>query len=155
MRMQKVGLILFLSLAFTIGNIQGQSIYAEGLGNGIAYSINYDYHWSNRLPGWGNKVGVGFIPDDSKNYWYVPVHVNYTFGGKNALELAGGFTWIAHEENEFFPSSSVMYRWRSSLGFIFRIGITSTFVVPDSDDAFHIPPGIFWFWPGVSVGWKL
>ena len=78
------------------------SIFAEGLGSGLFYSINYERLIINEL---GARLGFAYIPvsasagsvSSSASYLFFPMELNYLGirGGSHVLELGGGGTIIA------------------------------------------------------------
>jgi hypothetical protein len=115
-----------------------QAVFAELFGRSIDFSLNYDRRFSNRVDGWGFSVGLGDVSDDnidSRNYFSIPVSVNYLVG-KNGkyLEVGGGLTYFNAnitdgagangEGNSVVGTFTVGYRNQPVKGgFMFRAGI--------------------------------
>ncbi len=67
------------------------NLYAEFLGPGIFYSINYDARFSKSERGLGFRIGAGGLYADGDGYWVVPFGLNYLLGANgNYFELGGG-----------------------------------------------------------------
>lgn len=107
------------------------SIYLEGLGNGIFYSINYDHLFSMKNnPKIGVATRIGF--SHGTYQWLfgttitlttLPAEIYFSYGKKSCLELGLGYT-VFFEDNYMdgmfaFRSS---YKYRGSEGFIFGVG---------------------------------
>lgn len=83
-----------------------QAIYAEALGNGFFYSLNYDARLKkNTTDGWGARAGIGMISisaEDTLNnlkgrvaITSIPIVANYIVGKKRSgLELGIGPTIV-------------------------------------------------------------
>jgi len=123
---------------FIIEGSQAQSnktLYFEGLGNGIVYSINYDWRFTPGSDGIGARVGFGGFYAQKDVVITLPVMVNYLFG-KNGhfLELGAGGGFYRFPDNivgdydyEGFIGAtfSVKYRWQPPEGgFMFTVGWT-------------------------------
>ncbi len=118
---------------------RAQNVYAEILGQGLLFSINYDTRFSNKRNGIGGRIGFGGIGGDGAGLITVPVSLNYLLGeGKNFFEIGLGATYAKiSTNNDFFfgdGGSSVigtmafMYRLQPvKTGFSFRGGITPVF----------------------------
>lgn len=121
------------------------SIYAELLGNGLLYSLNYDHklfnHLSARIGGMyaGGLEGEALGEDIS--LLLVPVMANYLVGnGSSRLEIGAGLSfgyasgnWAGAGELSGGGlagfTSTVGYRLQpTDGGFLFRIGFTPTFL---------------------------
>ena len=119
------------------------SIFIELLGNGVAYSLNYDHklfnHLSARLGGmyapWNDKDA-----NQSASLILVPLMANYLVGnGSSRLEIGAGLTFGHASGNlegidEFSGggiaafTSTIGYRLQpTNGGFLFRIGFTPIF----------------------------
>lgn len=108
------------------------SIYLEGGGNGIAYSLNYDHLFSmknNPKMGIGTRIGFshGTYPwlfGMESTVAILPVEIFFSYGIKSCLELGLGYTFVFEENNRedeiTFRSS---YKYRGPKGFIFGVGV--------------------------------
>src|ERR1017187_1511019 len=132
------------------------AIYLELLGNGVAWSINYDRFLT---PDLGFRIGFGYFgigtgpagqnQDNiiSESLTAVPATLNYFIGshdnrgrlGSSKLELGIGIVYI-HVTASFFGiggaastiggTGTVGYRYQASDGgFVFRIGFTPIYVM--------------------------
>ena len=110
------------------------SIYLEGGGIGIAYSINYDHLFSmknNPKVGIATRIGYSqgeypwiFGLSDIKAI--LPMEIFFSYGTKSCLELGLSYTIIIEEHGSErgdavnFRSS---YRYRGPKGFNFGVGV--------------------------------
>jgi hypothetical protein len=132
------------------------AFYLELLGNGVAWSINYDRFLA---PDFGFRVGFGYFGIGaapigqnqenviSESLTSVPATLNYFIGshdnrgrlGSSKLELGIGIVYV-HVTESFFgingaastigETATVGYRYQASDGgFVFRIGFTPIYVV--------------------------
>ena len=148
---------VFVQMSFSQNIELGKRvIYAELMGNALAYSINFEQGLNVRDQNFGIRIGAGYIPSSGESALTMPLHLNYLLGSKHALEIGIGATLQirGNNESEIRPSSALMYRYCSCKGFIFRVGIAPTWL-PKSNEAMHIPAELFWFYPGISFGLRL
>ena len=147
------------------------SVYAELLGNGGLYSINYD----RRLGGGGASIRVGAasfqaqggflvsVPDERHRFLLAPVLLNVLTGaGTHHLELGGGVivgseqvTRARSGQSERFTllsaTGTLGYRRQpADGGFVFRIGLTPIYGF-GTEEAAYPEKGLF-FSGGLSVG---
>lgn len=108
------------------------SVYLEGLGNGILYSVNYDHLFSmkkNPKIGVGARIGIShasipWIFGTTFTFTTLPLETYFSYGIKNCLELGLGYTPLFEEglaENYITFRSS--YKYRGFQGVIFGIGV--------------------------------
>lgn len=161
---QKQIILLALSFIFSmVTNAQdlpsNRSIFIEGLGNGLTYSVNYDTRFGPGSAGLGGRGGVGFLPIQGVNITSFPFLVNYLWGnnghflevgaGATILAVAGGSdTVISIEEfnrsTGIGPTFSLGYRYQPlNGGILFRAGIA-----PIIDTTGSLP-----YWPQISLGY--
>jgi hypothetical protein len=75
--------------------VNAQQIYAELLGPGIFYSINYDTRFGKKEKGLGMRVGMGAVFTNGSGLVSIPVGLNYLAGRKGKyLEVGGGLTYL-------------------------------------------------------------
>jgi hypothetical protein len=147
------------------------SIYAELLGNGGLYSINYD----RRLGGGGASVRVGAasfeaeggflvsVPDERHRFLLAPVLLNLLTGaGTHHLELGGGVlvgsetvTRARSGQSErstlLSATGTLGYRRQpADGGFVFRIGLTPIYGFGNEEAAY--PEKGFFLSGGLSLG---
>lgn len=120
---------------------RGSGLYFEILGNGVAYSANYETRFLNQNRGIGGRIGIAYTKFDEEGHTTIPVMINYLLGkpeGKHFLELGAGVTILdnqglrvgINDEDVFFEGNvygtfSVMYRRHPPFGgFLFKIGWT-------------------------------
>jgi hypothetical protein len=108
------------------------SIYLEGGGNGIAYSLNYDHLFSmknNPKMGIGTRIGYshGTYPwlfGMESTVAILPVEIFFSYGIKSCLELGLGYTFVFKENNrEGMIAFRSSYKYRGPKGFIFGVGV--------------------------------
>lgn len=133
------------------------SIFVELGGNGILYSLNYDYKFANHISG---RIGGMFATlrdensDERIGLLLLPTMVNYLIGsGNSRIELGLGLLWgYANGELDDVGSfsgfglggatSTIGYRLQPvEGGFNFRVALTP-FVTSDG----------FQFWGGLGFG---
>lgn len=154
-------LLVVMALMFSLeANAQrNQSIYVEGFGSGLLYSVNYDTRLSASDKGLGLRLGAGVITGSDATV-VIPTHLNYLVGsGKHKLELGLGITTILELEEEsdsndqhFKPSGTLMYRYQADSGLLLRAGLAPLFAEVEDDSI--IPNSVFFLWPGVSIGYS-
>lgn len=134
------------------------TVMIELLGNGILYSINYEYQLRNQIV---VRLGTGL---DSKD-WIIPLTVGKYFGqGKDHFEFLLGCTLLHYHfyssrGNVFFATAFIGYRLQKPNSPIsFRAGFTPLFRVHEEH---KIEPGIttipgrrFFPLAGVSLGYR-
>lgn len=64
----------------TFTNKPSSTIYLEGGGNSIIYSLNYDQRFTKRLDGLGFRIGVGYFPMGDYNITAIPIGINHLVG---------------------------------------------------------------------------
>jgi hypothetical protein len=149
-------LILIGIATLTLSNVFAQdknTIYLEGAGAAIAYSLNFERNISDKLTA---RVGFGSVPftsDDTGEavtFTIIPIMANYLIGGGNhKIAISGGILQISAsgdaEEGEYdvdlgmIPTYGVGYRYhRATGGFFFNASVGLAPL-----------PG----WPGIAFGW--
>ena len=151
--------LLFFGQTARAQDYAQNSIYVEGGGNALFYSINYDRRFSRHLSGrLGLMVAPGessAAPADEAIVAIIPVMANYLVGtGSHRLELGGGPVVLAAAANteafgEFADAglagvtTTFGYRYQPlDGGFVFRIGVNPFY----SDKRLQL-------WGGVSLGY--
>ncbi len=129
------------------------SVFLEGLGNGIIYSLNYDHLFpvkKHPMIGFGTRIGVAratfdWVFDTRITLTTLPAEVFFSYGGRSCLELGLGFTSILEEnDQEGMGTFRLGYRYRSPGGIILGAGVLATV------DAY----GITFPYPQLSVGFS-
>lgn len=126
------------------------AFFAEVLGNGLLFSVNYDLRLVNKF---GARVGVGYVgsTDGDGGILTVPVMGNFLLG-KNGryFEVGAGITYISGTGDFFENASSIlgtmsfMYRRQpEDGGFMWKIGLT-----PFIAEGVFVP-----YWGGVGIGY--
>ncbi len=156
--MKNLTLLLCIFFYSTQAQAQrSQAIYVELGGAGLVYTLNYDTRFSDTEDKLGARIGISVLPDAI----IVPLQMNYLHGtGKHKLEVGAGFTTIfgdiqTETETDVVASAALMYRFQKKEGhFLFRVGISPTFSLQDETDSLSGLEEVFWFWPGISFGYK-
>ena len=127
----------------------------ELLGNGIAYSLNYERTLSQQF---NVRIGINKWETD----FLVPVTVGKVFGEhKHHFELAIGNTVNFYKsrssgqrEVAFIATAFAGYRYTSDKKpFVFRAGFTPWYVYEDLDSNTNSSQSNFVPWAGVSFGY--
>ena len=137
-----IQMTMLLSVCLLSMNAQGQapeapepkknSIYLEGLGNGIFYSLNYDHLFSMKkhpMLGVGIRIGISYGTYEyfigSSALTTLPAEAYFSYGRKNCLELGAGFTTIFEGKYPYgLPTVRLGYRYRAPGGFMLGAGVT-------------------------------
>lgn len=151
------------------------AVYAEFLGNGFAYSLNYERRvYSDEKLAIGTRIGIapGFIP--MFQGFGLPLEANITFLRKNGhmAEMGPGFTWFygksryRNEKRELVNTGfynvcdvtlRIGYKYVGPKGFLFRAAFIPTFAVVSPKEVREnnfFPMGkTFTPWAGISVGY--
>lgn len=142
---------------------KANTIYIEGFGHGLWYSVNYDRLIS---PSFSIRIGYSYIEKAADKGTFssfsrihhraVPIAVNYLLGKKAVkLELGTGVVFIS-TSGLFFDDVS----WK--IGNAWGMGIIHSVVVRRQpfDGGFNFRFGLtpawaneFFFWFGLSLGW--
>lgn len=155
--------------------IPKNAVYAEFLGNGYAYSLNYERSfYSDENLALGARIGIapGFVPMFTGVG--LPLELNVSFLRKNghAAEVGPGFTWFygksryRNEERKlvttgFYNVCDVTfrlgYKYTAANGFLFRAAFIPTFAVISPvevrDNNFFPLGKAFTPWAGISIGY--
>jgi hypothetical protein len=136
-------------------------VYAEAMGNGLIYSVNFDTRFKKAINGPGVRLGIGAEGSSSDFTTYIPTQVNYVLGSKHALEVGIGVVSVygtslyddvnRNHHYEIHPNACMLYRFQGNKGVNFRIGWTPVFVKKKQDYA--ISSLLFALWPGMSLGY--
>ena len=153
--MKNLIILIILIGTVSLSAQRNKVIYAEGLGSGILYSVNYDMRFRKAINGPGFRVGAGAAGASNDFSVFSPIQLNWVFGGKHALEIGAGALSIYNIdrfENKFYiyPGGALVYRYTGDRGLSFRAGITPVFIEDTAPLSFH---ELFWIWPGVSIGY--
>ncbi len=127
------------------------AVYVELIGNGLLYSLNYEYRFNEQ---WNARVGASLVPVDTRTppttpdefIAYVdqdldpavlmPLLINRLFGsGRHQLEIGAGALLVFAPENQTLESDFLIggrmlvtgvvgYRYQHERGFLFRAGLT-------------------------------
>ena len=101
----------------TIEDIRKNSIYVEGLGNGLYYSINYERLFLlGEYAGFATRIGFATFPGGI----IIPLEISGILGKKHCFEFGAGATFVS-EDQEWCYFFRAGYRYRAGNGFLFRI----------------------------------
>lgn len=144
------------------------AVFAELLGNGGLYSINYERMLTDQLglrvgyAAWDSPLLFEGTPPD--RYQTVPVTMSYLLGrGERKLELGGGITFGQGALDRYsgtgrdfsFRTLTAIVGYRSQPregGYLFRVGATPFYSFDDGEEAYPDPG--FLFAAGVSFGYR-
>ena len=158
--MKKISSFLLLAF-FACSGLMAQRahvVYAEALGGGLFYSLNYDVRFKPQPGGLGARVGF----TGTENILVAPFHFNYISGQKHGIELGIGFTLLLNldgdatdqSNRELWPNAAVMYRYQGNNGLNLRVGL-SPFLPPINNNSYLDGNRLrFAFWPAASVGYR-
>lgn len=80
---------------------RAQTFFVELAGPGITISANYDTRFSKAPDGWGARIGIGYIADNSYSLTTIPLQVNYLLGKKNKFfEIGVGATYLSLNDKQ-------------------------------------------------------
>lgn len=149
-----ITLILFVCLISTFAQERRNSIFLEGGGTAVWYSLNYERQFSiNPMNRIALGTGISLIPLRFSDTNFVGLlSAGYLYGYKHNLEtgVSAGYNFL---QPEFIGSLRIGYRYEASGGFQFRIGfspIYGKFVetgLPEYDGKMFLP------WGYLSVGY--
>ncbi len=118
-----ITLLLFVCLISTFAQERKNSIFLEGGGAGLWYSVNYEYRIPVRL---NQRLalggGISMIPVWAPHYIGI-ASASYLVGHKNIFEFGISPAYMFTDE-EFWVSARIGYRYEASGGFQFRIGFS-------------------------------
>ena len=140
-----------VTLILSSGFAQSNTIYFELLGNGLAYSLNYDRMVTDKISvraGYGgltvsnSTVSSGVIVTEDIKITLIPVLANYLRGeGNHKLEMGGGIVLVSVDytgnvaDVDFslaadgaIPTGNLGYRYQKSEGgFFFKASLCPFF----------------------------
>jgi hypothetical protein len=133
-----------------------QSIYAELGGNGIFFSVNYDFRFAQSQKGLGMRVGLGYAPGTNDGVITIPLGINHLAGtAPHFFESGLGITYIKTVKGSDILSGlsgsclvpGIGYRLQpGQRGFLFRITISPLVPLQAGGKTF--------FWGGIGLGYK-
>ncbi|WP_345947830.1 hypothetical protein ABDD95_13340 [Mucilaginibacter sp. PAMB04274] len=101
--------------ADSISTHRAQNVFAELLGAGVTFSVNYDTRFGNRRDGLGGRLGAGFFAEDGDKLFTLPMQLNYLLGKKGKyFEIGLGATYYNAKNrpenyNVFYNGSNGQY----------------------------------------------
>ena len=131
-----------------------KQVYGEFLGNGLLFTVNYDFRFGQRQKGLGMRLGLGFFGGSDGGIFTVPIAINNLSGrAPNYLEIGLGATYAGFTDgDDFFDDASAVlivpsigYRYQPrGKGFTGRIALSP--LVSTN--------GGFLTWGGISAGYR-
>ena len=133
-----------------------QNVFGEIGGNGLAFTVNYDFRFAQRQRGLGMRIGAGFLGGSGGGILTIPFAINNLSGrAPNYFEAGLGATYASvgsgddifgAESSTVFIIPGIGYRYQpKAKGFTGRISF-SPIIHPGSGE---------WFtWGGISAGYK-
>lgn len=170
--MKNISILLFVSLFLNINvkaqeakvyERRGSGIFLELLGNGGAYTLNYETRLSNQNRGLGIRAGFAFGRTEGDTRMAFPLMLNYLLGkpeGKHFFEIGAGLTYISLEgatlsvndeeiifNSKIYGTMSFMYHKHPPYGgFMWKIGFTP--LIGSFEDR-----SAFLGWVGIGIGY--
>lgn len=123
------------------------ALYVELGGNALAYSLNYDHAFSDKVSG---RIGSGFFGGHGDFVATPVIMLNHLLGkGYKRLELGAGLFIAAGDVSDDFDSVvgatfTFAYRYHKPNNVFFKAGFTPI-----------IAEDVFLPWFGISVGYSL
>nr|MBS0038422.1 hypothetical protein [Saprospiraceae bacterium] len=125
------------------------ALFAELLGNGLLFTLNYDTRISNRF---GIRGGIGYIGslDGEGGILTIPINANFLLGNNGKyFEVGAGFTFVGGDffdtDNRIATSLTFMYRSQpQDGGFMWRAGFAPLII-----DKIVIP-----YYVGLGLGYS-
>lgn len=116
-------------------NLHGaQVIYGEIFGNGLLFSVNYDFRFTKSQKGLGMRLGAGFFGGSDGGIFTFPIGINHLAGkAPNYFESGLGVTYATFTgKDDLFSGSngtllvpSLGYRYQPEHnGFFGRIAVS-------------------------------
>ena len=156
-------------LLSSIGFSQFNSVYAEGGGAGLLFSLNYERMLTDNI---SVRVGYGSASAEEEGHeghshgdegdgkiTFIPIGANYLIGsGNNKLTIGGGMTMVnTTMEYELgslsldanFPYATAGYRYQRGTGGLYMSFSGYAFFIKDliTEETTMLP------WGGLSFGW--
>jgi hypothetical protein len=77
---------------------RARNVYVELGGPGLIYSANFDSRFAKTRDGLGGRIGAGYLSEDRKSIFTVPVGLNYLSGkSKHYFEMGVGATFVSYK----------------------------------------------------------
>ena len=139
---------IFAQDTLSFKKTRDKNIYVEFLGSSNLIGVSFDSRFTPISP-WGYRLGVSYFQggdsfikaSNSNRGLFFPIEVNFlTSGNKHKLELGLG--------SNFF--SNIGYRYISTKGFLFRIGLSPSFSFNDKHGVTKEP----FIYPYISFGYS-
>lgn len=149
--------VLFVSIIALLINFSTyaqsrQSLFLEGLGQGMSFTLNYDTRLTDEVDGIGLRVGASYMKTPKIDFLRVPVSFNYLIGSEGKfLELGVGATFgnskILDSESQMVGTLCIGYRVQPPEGGLtYRAALTPYFSM--GEKGVFIP-----YFGGVSIGY--
>ncbi|NOY36438.1 MAG: hypothetical protein GXO83_02585 [Chlorobi bacterium] len=109
--------------------IRKNSIYAEGLGNGIYGSLNYErlfFKVPQRVVTF--RAGLSVVVNHGNFHLLIPLEMTAIFGKRHCFETGPGLTLAPGSEERYLFFYRAGYRLRAENGIMFRVAPVFMFV---------------------------
>ena len=153
---------IFAQDTLSFKKTRDKNIYVEFLGSSNLIGVSFDSRFTPISP-WGYRLGVSYFQggdsfikaSNSNRGLFFPIEVNFlTSGNKHKLELGlGSNLGIYLTSNTTFGYyffSNIGYRYISTKGFLFRIGLSPSFSFNDKHGVTKEP----FIYPYISFGYS-
>jgi len=150
-------------------NKRARSVYAELLGPGVLYSLNYDARFLKKQDGLGMRIGISYAENENDcnncgivntdTFFSIPIQLNYLMGKDNKFfEIGVGLTYFNYSGdgliilddaktnvNKVFGTMTFGYRYQPVNG-----GLTYRYSINPFFDIKNFKP----WWFGFSIGYS-
>ena len=160
---------IFAQDTLSFKKTRDKNIYVEFLGSSNLIGVSFDSRFTPISP-WGYRLGVSYFQggdsfikaSNSNRGLFFPIEVNFlTSGNKHKLELGLGLIEKSKDQYEtinltsnttfgYYFFSNIGYRYISTKGFLFRIGLSPSFSFNDKHGVTKEP----FIYPYISFGYS-
>lgn len=149
-----ITLVFLVCTSHALISQKSNVVYTEALGNGMLFSVNYDFAPIQKYNNFRVRAGIGALI-----YPNGVGQVSYLFGTeKHFMELGVGVSVIGFDNDAnkldafIAPNCAFQYRLELSSGLLWRIGLSPIFMTLEQagNDRFQ---QTFQLWPGMSLGY--
>ena len=153
---------IFAQDTLSFKKTRDKNIYVEFLGSSNLIGVSFDSRFTPISP-WGYRLGVSYFQggdsfikaSNSNRGLFFPIEVNFlTSGNKHKLELGLGSNlgiyFTSNTTFGYYFFSNIGYRYISTKGFLFRIGLSPSFSFNDKHGVTKEP----FIYPYISFGYS-
>ena len=146
---------IFAQDTLSFKKTRDKNIYIEFLGASNLIGVSFDSRFTPISP-WGYRIGISYFQggdsfikaSNSNRGLFFPIEVNFlTSGNKHKLELGLGSNLGIYG---YYFFSNIGYRYISTKGFLFRIGLSPSFSFNDKHGITKEP----FIYPYISFGYS-